>query len=107
MMFGLPSRFSTRPIPAPPKEPQLATISESIIAAAHEGIEAQPTVSDIEKAARAICDRLGHNPDVMVCAHEPQRINHLLWVVPKADHTFPLWTYFTREAEAALSAVHK
>ncbi|SCB30374.1 hypothetical protein [Rhizobium lusitanum] len=83
------------------------TISESIIKAAHEGIEAQPSVSDIEKAARAIADRLGFNPDVMVCAREPQRVNHLLWVAPKAEHTFPLWTYFTREAEAALSAVTK
>jgi hypothetical protein len=86
---------------------EIGIISESIMKAAHEGIEAQPTVSDIEKAARAICDRLGHDPDLMVCAIEPQRINHLLWVAPKADHTFPLWTYFTREAEAALNAVHK
>jgi hypothetical protein len=83
------------------------TISESIIAAAHEGIEAQPTVSDIEKAARAIADRLGFDPDVKVFAREPQRVNHLLWIVPKPEHTFPLWTYFTREAEAALNAVVK
>lgn len=83
------------------------TLSESIMKAAHAEIEAQPAVSDIERAARAIAVRRGHDPDLMVCGREPYRIDHVAWVVPSPEHTFPLWRHFWREAEAALNAVHK
>ena len=83
------------------------TISESIMKAAHEGIEAQPTVSDIEKAARAIVRRMGLDPAALGFSGPPRiAIGHLL-VAPTAAEQRPLWTYFTRDAAAALNAVHK
>jgi hypothetical protein len=105
-MPHLDYRFTPR-IPAPPKEPQLATISESIIAAAHEGIEAQPSVSDIEKAARAMVVRMGFDPDAGAFHGALMSAGAGLSIMPNASQIRPLWTFFTQEAEAALSAVHK
>jgi hypothetical protein len=80
------------------------TISESVMKAAHEGIEAQPLISDIEKAARAIVVRLGGDPDALRYLGMPLAIGRVN-VAPRV--TAPLWTFFTQEAEAALNAVHK
>lgn len=82
-----------------------ATISESVIKAAHEGIEAQPLISDVEKAARAIAEHLGHHPDSMAFRFEPLRVTREINLVPASSQ--PLWTYFVQEAEAALNAVTK
>jgi hypothetical protein len=83
------------------------TISESIIKAAHEGIEAQPTVSDIEKAARAIVSSLGFDPDRLAIAYNPERGPKGSWFLPDERTAAPIWTFFDREAEAALNAVQK
>ncbi|MBM7047564.1 hypothetical protein [Rhizobium lusitanum] len=82
-------------------------ISESIIAAAHEGIEAQPSVSDIEKAARAIVMSMGFNPNRMAFRGPPALVRGNVMLVPMTEAVASLWTFFTAEAEAALNAVEK
>lgn len=80
------------------------TISESIMKAAHAEIEAQPAVSDIEKAARAIVVSMGGDPDALGYLGMPFRFGAVN-IIPSL--TAPLWTFFTQEAEAVLNAVHK
>jgi len=83
------------------------TISESVMKAAHEGIEAQPLISDIEKAARAIVRQMGLDPESPAFFGQPRIAKQQVHLVPRAQEVRPLWTFFTMEAEAALNAVAK
>jgi len=68
--------------------------------------ENKQTSSDIEKAARAICVRLGYDPDRKAfrgLEPVPGMIN--LTFAPHEDDMHPLWEFFRKEAEAALSVL--
>lgn len=82
---------------------QPATISESVIKAAHEGIETQPTVSDIEKAARAIIKYKGLDPDYVGYLTDD------FGLIRDEYHPYaqPLWKFATAIAEVVLRAVAK
>jgi len=102
------------------------TISESIIASAGEGASpaepntyfipvhlrsspsmtgAVPEMDRIERAARAVVTRMGYDPDALACRYTPRQVGAGIMIVPPTDYQRPLWTFFTAEAEAALSVL--
>ncbi|MBB3411221.1 hypothetical protein FHT87_005174 [Rhizobium sp. BK316] len=104
----------------------MVNISESIIASANEGAMvpqpmsyyipdhlltspsmtgAVPEMDRIERAARAVVTRMGYDPDALACRYTPRQVGAGIMIVPPSDHQRPLWTFFTAEAEAALSVL--
>jgi hypothetical protein len=80
-------------------------ISESIMTSAKEGVSEQQEMSDIERAARAIVTRLGHDPDALACNFLTRQVSPGLWLMPNESYVRPLWTFYMAEAEAALSVL--
>lgn len=87
----------------------MTTTRENIIASATEGASAPQAqeMSDIEKAARAIVISLGFDPDRLAIAYNPERGPKGSWFLPAAETAAPIWTFFDREAEAALASVSR
>lgn len=81
------------------------TISESVIALATAGAEQAQPMSDLERAARAIVTRLGSDPDFPAFRGPPVILGQNIYGVPRPQVQRPLWTFFTAEAEAALSVL--
>lgn len=65
----------------------------------------EPKVSDLERVARAIAVRRGFNPDSAATNWTPYRIDGGIWLMPPDNAVRPLWTFFTAEADAALSVL--
>ncbi len=79
------------------------TISESIIKAAHEEIDAEPDANEIEKASRAIVRCLGYDPDYVGYLGQ----NFELLRDPSHLYASPLWWFAKDIAAAALRAARK
>lgn len=65
----------------------------------------EPKMTDVERAARAIVNRLGFDPDRAAFKYPLTRVNHNVSLAPEEQHVKPLWTFFTAEAEAALGVL--
>lgn len=83
----------------------MGTTRENIIASAMEGAEDPRAMPDIERAARAIATRLGYDPDAEASRYQPRRVNDSVMIIPPRNVIAPLWTFFTAEAEAAISVL--
>jgi hypothetical protein len=62
-------------------------------------------MTNIERVARAIVERLGFDPDRAAFRGEPRRVNYDVFLTPQDIYVRPLWTFFTVEADAAIAVL--
>jgi hypothetical protein len=65
-------------------------------------------LEDIERVARAMCQRIGRDPDLMVSAAPPWQFagpRHMLYAVDPKRNEHPMWRVYSDLAAVALDEV--